>query len=1016
MRKLLLLLILIFVTQTAFGYKTLRNTVVDDKLGLREQTSHPTITASGVGFIYSRDDNDLYYIDENNNISNVLLGGASTLDDLLDVNYFGLPILNEMLVWDGLQWRNQATASLTSLVLGGGVLDANSIFQINSITDGAIPCPKMTEVQRDAIIVPTNGLCVYNTDTNELNTYNSLKAAWVLAGGSADAIAAHEIRITQNEADIALLNTASASYVLIDGSRDVEGDLDFLQSISVANTVTASEYKTSSPTENMFYTCSGDTFGSLTTGNKNVFHGCYTDNPNITSGVQNVVMGYNAGKGIVGGSQGVYIGAYTAQRAAGASVGVGFRALQKLVGAYDVGVGSYAFYNLQAGNYNTCMGYQCFYSATTGGRRVGLGAFAGHRTTEEDVFVIDNRMRASVAEEKTNAIFYGKIAAAPADSYLNVNAHLVTFSGSATIADDLTVTKNATISEQLTVGATFTLETVTIVATKSMCLSLDGNKVVQSPVSGGGITDTGTLSSANDGITIVGNGDELLEDASITLNMATTGATGGLTANAFRNFNAKDSRLFGYYNAESGGGDAQGGVGWGSSPAPTSGFIVGGAYALKGEKGYRITNVTGSASDYRCSPDVTLPAYGRGQFIGIRMDYSYDGDTNDIKMWLEDVTNSASISSEFLESGSKKVLVAGFTQSTTALVKACWQIHTVNNGKNLDFDNVEFVVNPLRDIKLKEIETYRAKEPCDSLSSTAGEFRFSASVVESGNSKNLISKVDDVANARTRFVANKDIGKVTVVVSARIKDSGSTLWIAINGVSTQMGNTISVASHFCISVWTGSLNKGDYITFGAGLSTGLNTGEYCQTSGASNTLMVDFSYTAEADTDATVHGSITDTATNYITPATQTCNLRDEKSAGTAGGTSSSAAFATRTLNTTQGDCSFISLSSNEFTISQGKYELNAVIPFNQTTQASTRLYNVTDGVIVDYGMTCYSDPSATVATTSTIDLVLNPSKTTTYRIEYIVNTSRAGDGLGRADFALGGKEVYTTVKITKVK
>lgn len=51
----------------------------------------------------------------------------------------------------------------------------------STTSNGAIPCPVMTEVQRDAIVGAVEGDCVYNSDTNLINVYDG--ATWQLVGG-----------------------------------------------------------------------------------------------------------------------------------------------------------------------------------------------------------------------------------------------------------------------------------------------------------------------------------------------------------------------------------------------------------------------------------------------------------------------------------------------------------------------------------------------------------------------------------------------------------------------------------------------------------------------------------------------------------------------------------------------------------------------------------------------------------------------------------------------------------------
>ena len=58
--------------------------------------------------------------------------------------------------------------------------DPSTILQLDSKTRGFAP-PRMTEVQRDAIVAPIDGLVIYNTDTFSLNLFKS--SAWGASGG-----------------------------------------------------------------------------------------------------------------------------------------------------------------------------------------------------------------------------------------------------------------------------------------------------------------------------------------------------------------------------------------------------------------------------------------------------------------------------------------------------------------------------------------------------------------------------------------------------------------------------------------------------------------------------------------------------------------------------------------------------------------------------------------------------------------------------------------------------------------
>ena len=62
----------------------------------------------------------------------------------------------------------------------GGAIAATAVMQADSTTKGFLP-PRMTDVQRDAIVTPATGLIVFNTTTNQLNIFNG--TSWGAVGG-----------------------------------------------------------------------------------------------------------------------------------------------------------------------------------------------------------------------------------------------------------------------------------------------------------------------------------------------------------------------------------------------------------------------------------------------------------------------------------------------------------------------------------------------------------------------------------------------------------------------------------------------------------------------------------------------------------------------------------------------------------------------------------------------------------------------------------------------------------------
>lgn len=88
----------------------------------------------------------------------------------------------------------------------------------------------------------------------------------------------------------------------------------------------------------------------------------------------------------------------------------------------------------------------------------------------------------------------------------------------------------------------------------------------------------------------------------------------------------------------------------------------------------------------------------------------------------------------------------------------------------------------------------------------------------------------------------------------------------------------------------------------------------------------------------------------------QIIHVRDEKTAGTAGGDFNSGAWRTRTLNTVMTNTiSGASLSSNQVTLPAGTYDIKARGPINGTKQTKSRIYNTSDAADALIGATGYS-------------------------------------------------------------
>ena len=142
--------------------------------------------------------------------------------------------------------------------------------------------------------------------------------------------------------------------------------------------------------------------------------------------------------------------------------------------------------------------------------------------------------------------------------------------------------------------------------------------------------------------------------------------------------------------------------------------------------------------------------------------------------------------------------------------------------------------------------------------------------------------------------------------------------------------------------------------------------------------------------------------------------LEDQKTSGTDGGTFSSAADRTRTLNTEVRDVyNICTLSSNQFTLPAGTYYMEWAAPASKVDAHQSFLYNVTGAAEVKRGRVGYCTTGATVNTESCGQAVTTIATSSAFEIRHRCTTSATTVGFGNS--ASFGTEVYTVVKIWKI-
>jgi len=145
-------------------------------------------------------------------------------------------------------------------------------------------------------------------------------------------------------------------------------------------------------------------------------------------------------------------------------------------------------------------------------------------------------------------------------------------------------------------------------------------------------------------------------------------------------------------------------------------------------------------------------------------------------------------------------------------------------------------------------------------------------------------------------------------------------------------------------------------------------------------------------------------------------HLRDVKASGTDGGTATAGAWETRVLNTKPTDTgSYCVLSSNQFTLAIGTYEIEARSPCRQVDRFRTRLRNITDGTTVLESSSEFSaNAGAYCSTTAFINGRFNITAEKVFELQQFVGTTQADSGMGRAS-SLGTVEIYAEVILRKV-
>ena len=302
--------------------------------------------------------------------------------------------------------------------------EAGTEFAVQSTTSSSLPCPKMTEVQRDALATTPFGACVYNTTAASTEFWNG--TSWIPAGssavlsawltGTAYGVGAFVyttdfklwIANTPHTAgatfppDIANWDEASNDIDIIGSSTDnaimrwdgVNGDIPQDSNVLVDDDGRVSTTGLSGSTYFGFDSGINDDlsannntgFGDnalelVSTGNNNSGFGWHTLD-NLTTGINNTAIGNDSLQTVSTTSGNTAVGSGTLRSnfgSAGNNTAIGAQALRAATtGVENVAVGAGAMQLGTSISGNTAIGFEAMYADANGDDNVAIGHNAGY--------------------------------------------------------------------------------------------------------------------------------------------------------------------------------------------------------------------------------------------------------------------------------------------------------------------------------------------------------------------------------------------------------------------------------------------------------------------------------------------------------------------------------------------------------------------------------------------------------------------------------------------------------------
>jgi hypothetical protein len=268
--------------------------------------------------------------------------------------------------------------------IGAGGTNDNAELVVHA-SDKGVLLPRMPQDSMLAIVLPANGLLVYNTDKKNYYYYDATASEWKPASfafrssiSDATGKTRLEVERTPNDDIIRFAADADGDNQFSGAADDVANlDADGFNLLSESSTYRIEGQQVLRQTGNNFFAGTGGQL--LAAGERNSAFG-FGALSGLTSGSDNTAIGYDAASNLATGSGGVYVGHGVASAGASNISGInnsisGYMAAPLLSGAASNNtiLGSNAAPDITTGSGNIIIGHGAGAGLTTGSNNIIIG-------------------------------------------------------------------------------------------------------------------------------------------------------------------------------------------------------------------------------------------------------------------------------------------------------------------------------------------------------------------------------------------------------------------------------------------------------------------------------------------------------------------------------------------------------------------------------------------------------------------------------------------------------------------